>query len=67
MKVTQNRLRSKVAWGTVVALLLLAGSTFKLWDAIGITDVAAQGLLNGLMAVAAAFGIFNDPTNAGGF
>lgn len=67
MKNIQNRLHSKAAWLTLVALLLLVGNTFGLWDKIGITSEAAQNLLNGLMAVAAGFGIFNDPTNGEGF
>lgn len=67
MKTTQNRFFSKAAWTAAAALLLLVGDTFRLWDAIGITGEAAQAVLNGLLAVVAALGIFNDPTNRTGY
>ena len=67
MKTAQNRFRSRAAWLTVAALLLLAGDTFGLWPTMGITSAAARGLLDGALAVCAAFGIFNDPTNGSGF
>ncbi len=67
MKISQNRFLSKAAWTAALALILLVGDTFKLWDAIGITGDAAQAILNGGLALVAAFGIFNDPTNQSGF
>lgn len=67
MKTTQNRFRSKAAWLAVSALVLLVGNTFSLWQVIGITGDAAQAILNGMLAVVAAFGVFNDPTNKTGY
>lgn len=67
MKTTQNRLASKAAWIAVVSLIMLMGNTFHIWDMIGITGDAAQAILNGVLTVIAAFGIFNDPTNKTGF
>lgn len=67
MKTTQNRLISKAAWVSVVALVLLVGNAFSLWDKIGITGDAAQAILNAALAVLTAFGIFNDPTNKTGY
>lgn len=67
MNTTQIRWHSKAAWITVGALALLVGDTFGLWSKLGITSDAARGLIDGALAVAAAFGIFNDPTNASGF
>lgn len=63
----QSRLRSAAAWASIAALLLLVGNTFNLWGILGITSEAARDILNGLMAAAAAFGIFNDPTNSKGY
>ena len=67
MKKAQNRFLSKAAWTAAAALVLLVGDTFRLWDMIGITGEAAQAMLNAVLAVVAAFGIFNDPTNKSGF
>lgn len=63
----QSRLRSAAAWASIAALLLLLGNTFNLWGMLGITGDAARDILNGALAAAAAFGIFNDPTNSAGF
>jgi uncharacterized membrane protein len=67
MKTVQNRLKSKTAWLAAIALVLLIGNTFSLWQKIGITGEAAQDILNGVMTAVAAFGIFNDPTNKSGY
>jgi len=67
MRTTQNRFRSKAAWTAVVALALLVGNAFSLWQAIGITGDAAQAILNAALTAVAAFGIFNDPTNKTGY
>jgi uncharacterized membrane protein len=66
-KTLQNRLHSRAAWVTLGALFLLIGDTFGLWKGLGITSDAARGIIDGILAVAAAFGIFNDPTNKGAF
>jgi uncharacterized membrane protein len=63
----QNRFRSRAAWATAAALLMLCADTLGLWQRLGITSAAARGILDAVLAVCAAFGIFNDPTNGSGF
>ncbi len=67
MNTVQNRLKSKAAWASVGALLLLVGDSFGLWNVVGITSGTARAIIDAVLAAAAAFGIFNDPTNKTGF
>lgn len=67
MNDTQIRWKSKAAWVTVGALALLVGDTFGLWTKLGVSSDAVRGIIDGILAVGAAFGIFNDPTNKTGF
>jgi len=63
----QNRWRSPVAWGTLVGLIALIFQVFGWYEQFGIEQHELSNILNGLIAVFIAFGIFNDPTNKGGF
>ena len=63
----QNRLRSPVAWGTVVLLICLIFQSFGLYSYLGIEQNTLDKILNGIIAVLIAFGIFNNPTDKEGF
>ena len=66
-KIRQSRLRSKVAWMSVVTLILLVCTTFGLFEKIGISENAAEDILILILSVLTGFGVFNDPTNKEGF
>lgn len=63
----QNRLKSKVAWLTLLPVLILIGDAYGLWDIIGMDSDAFTKIYSGILAALVAFGIFNDPTSADKF
>lgn len=63
----KNRLRSRVAWAAIAALIVVVLTEFDVWQYIGITAEGFQHITVAIGAVLAAFGIFNDPTNREGF
>jgi uncharacterized membrane protein len=63
----QNRLKSKVAWVAVAALVLFILKNYGLLAPIGLTENSFKELTDLIFAVVTAFGIFNDPTNKEGF
>lgn len=62
MKSVQNRLRSKVAWMAVLALVYFVTKTWFGFEIPGWDNFVIL-----LAAAATAFGVFNDPTNPAGF
>jgi uncharacterized membrane protein len=67
MNMTQNRWRSKVVWTTVIALIILLGGNYGLWDAIGMTSDTFQTAANLVLTILVAVGIINNPTDSENF
>lgn len=59
----QNRLKSKVAWVSILAIIGFILGNWGLYDQIGLTAESWQQLCDLLLAAMAAFGVFNNPTN----
>lgn len=64
MKMIQNRLQSKVVWTTIIALVVLIGGNYGLWDAIGMTSETFQSAADLILSVLIAVGILNNPTDS---
>jgi uncharacterized membrane protein len=62
-----NRFKSKAAWVAVFALVGFFLGNYGLYAKIGLTDESYQTMVNLLLAVLAAFGIFNNPTDSQNF
>jgi uncharacterized membrane protein len=60
---TQSRWTSKAAWASLLGFVGLILCNFGLYDKLGITADTWQTLVNALLSVLVAFGIFNDPTS----
>ena len=63
----QNRFKSKAAWLTLLPVIVLFGDAYGLWNVIGMDSSIFTKVFMGLVLVAEAFGIFNNPTNSTGF
>lgn len=63
----QNRLKSKAAWVAIFALLGFVLGNWGLFEVIGLTNETWQQLVELLLAALAAFGVFNNPTDAKSF
>lgn len=63
----QNRWKSKVVWTTIVALVILLGGNYGLWDMIGMTGETFQTAADLAIAVLVAVGILNNPTSKDAF
>ena len=61
---TQNRWKSKVVWTTIIALVILLGGNYGLWDAIGMTSDTFQDAAELILSVLVAVGIINNPTDS---
>jgi uncharacterized membrane protein len=61
---TQNRWQSKIVWATIVALIILVGGNYGLWDAIGMTSDVFQKVADLVITVLVAVGILNNPSDA---
>lgn len=59
----KNRFKSKIAWTSLVGLVILIFSTFGLFEKIGITESQATKILEMLLFVLVGFGILNNPSN----
>jgi uncharacterized membrane protein len=59
----QNRFKSPVAWGALVALILFILKTYGLLQVIGLTEDSFKELTTLIFAVATTFGILNNPTD----
>jgi hypothetical protein len=58
----QSRWRSKAAWSVTLAFILFFVKTY-----LKIEVTEADKLVEGIIAVATVWGIFNNPVNKGGF
>ena len=63
----QSRLKSKVAWLAVASLVGFFLGNYGLYDVLGLTNETYQQLVNMVFACLTAFGVFNNPTDTGGF
>lgn len=63
----QNRYTSKAAWIAIAALVGFLLGNYGLYDAIGLTDASYKTLVDLVLVVVGAFGIFNNPTSADTF
>ena len=63
----QNRLRSKVAWVSIAALLLFILKNYGLLAPIGLTEDSYKKFTDLIFGALTAFGIFNNPTDENGF
>ena len=63
----QNRLKSKAAWVAVLAIIGFVLGTWGLFEVIGLTNETWQQLVELILAALAAFGVFNNPTDAQNF
>lgn len=60
----QNRWKSKIVWTTLIALVVLLGSNYGLWDAIGMNSETFQAAANLVLTALIALGIINNPTDS---
>lgn len=60
----QNRLRSKVVWTSVTAIILMIMGHLGVYEKIGVTKESLQLCIDGIFSILILFGIFNDPTNS---
>lgn len=63
----QNRFRSKAAWVAVAAIIGFVLGNWGLFEVIGLTDETWKTLVDLILAALAAFGVFNNPTDAQNF
>lgn len=63
----QSRLKSKAAWVAVLAIIGFVLGNWGLFEVIGLTDETWQQLVELILAALAAFGVFNNPTDAQNF
>ena len=61
---TQNRWKSKIVWTTIVALVVLVGGNYGLWNYIGMTSEVFQQAANLVLTVLVAVGIINNPSDS---
>lgn len=61
---TQSRWKSSILWTTIVAVILLLGSNYGLWDVIGMTSDTFQTLANLVLTALVALGIVNNPSDS---
>ena len=63
----QNRFRSKAAWMATLAIFGFILGNWGLFEVIGLTNETWQQLVELILAALAAFGVFNNPTDAQNF
>lgn len=57
----QNRFRSKVAWGTLLPIVLILGDVYGLWEIINMPKDSFTKLVISIGSALTAFGVFNNP------
>lgn len=65
--VAQNRFRSPVFWGAVVAQLISLGQITGIWQKYGIDTGVIGDVVAGVLQLGVLFGIMNSPTTKNGF
>ena len=63
----QNRFRSPVFWGAVVAQILSLGQITGLWAKYGVDTGMVGDVVAGVLQLLVLFGFLNDPTTADRF
>ena len=63
----QSRWQSRIVWVTIVALIILVGGNYGLWDAIGMTSDVFQKAADLIITVLVAGGILNNPSDSTNF
>lgn len=63
----QNRWKSKAAWLSLLPIIILLGNAYGLWNIINMDAGSFEKLFLAIVAAAAAFGIFNNPTDKDNF
>jgi uncharacterized membrane protein len=63
----QNRFRSPIFWGAVVAQIISIGQITGIWAKYGIDTGVIGDVAAGLLQLFVLFGLLNDPTNKTGF
>lgn len=61
--IPQSRFKSKVAWTSIAALVLFILKNYGLLAPLGLTEQSFSDLVTLILAVAIAFGVFNNPTD----
>ena len=58
---TQERLRSKVLWVGVIALVMLIMGNYGLYDAIGMTSDTFKAMADLVLGILITMGVINNP------
>jgi len=62
----QNRFRSPVFWGAVVAQIISLGQFTGIWAKYGIEVGTIGDVVAGVLQLGVLFGLLNNPTNPNG-
>lgn len=63
-EMTQNRLRSRVLWAAVAALLVLLMGNYGLYQYIGMTEEVFKTVIDMVLGILVLLGIINNPSDA---
>lgn len=63
----QNRFRSPVFWGAVVAQIISIGQITGLWAKWGVDTGVVGDVVAGVLQLFVLFGLLNNPENPNGF
>lgn len=63
----KGRLKSKALWIAIAGLVSVILTAFGVWEKIGITSEAFNGIVAAIGSVLTAFGVLNNPTDSEGF
>lgn len=61
---TQSRLRSRVLWAAVAALLVLLMGNYGLYQYIGMTEEVFKTVIDMVLGILVLLGIINNPSDA---
>ncbi len=63
----QSRFKSYVMWAAVVAQVVSIFGLLGLWDVVGMTSDAFQGVATAILQILVLFGVLNNPTSKTAF
>ena len=63
-EMTQNRLKSRVLWMAVAALVMLLMRNYGLYQYIGMTEEVFKTVIDMVLGILVLLGIINNPTNS---